>query len=80
MHLVRIPPRQTLSSEALTALFSTNLSARARVILVGSGRMGHIRSSLLYGNPRFELAGIVDVNEKGATVLASTFQVRVFLS
>ena len=48
---------------------------RARVLVVGSGRMGHIRSSLLFANPRFELAGIVDVNYNGARELAETYRV-----
>ena len=51
------------------------LTARARVVVVGSGRMGHIRSSLLYANPRFELLGHVDVNHASAKALAATYQV-----
>jgi predicted dehydrogenase len=49
---------------------------RAKVVVVGGGRMGHIRSSLIYANPRFELCGIVDVNVQGASALADMFGVR----
>lgn len=49
---------------------------RAKVIVVGSGRMGHIRSSLVYANPRFELCGIVDTNIDAAANMADTFSVR----
>jgi hypothetical protein len=52
------------------------LSSRARVVVVGSGRMGSIRASMLYANPRFDLAGIVDLNWNGAKALADTYQVR----
>lgn len=53
----------------------TEVPQRARVVVVGSGRMGHIRSALLYANPRFDLAGIVDVNFDGALDLAQSYQV-----
>ena len=49
---------------------------RARVVLVGSGRMGQLRAAILYANPRFDMCGIVDVNEAGATALARKFSVR----
>jgi hypothetical protein len=48
---------------------------RAKVVVVGSGRMGQIRSSLIYANPRFELCGIVDTNFDAASVLAKTYEV-----
>lgn len=51
-------------------------SHRAKVVVVGSGRMGHIRSSLVYANPRFELCGIVDTNFDAAASMADTFGVR----
>jgi predicted dehydrogenase len=51
------------------------LAARARVVIVGSGRMGHIRSSLLYANPRFKLLGHADVNHASAKALVTTYQV-----
>lgn len=54
----------------------TEVGRRAKVIVVGSGRMGHIRSSLIYANPRFELCGIVDVNMQGASEMAEMFGVR----
>jgi len=51
---------------------------RAKVVVVGSGRMGQIRSSLLFANPRFELAGVVDVNFDGAANLAQSFRTRPY--
>ena len=48
----------------------------ARVIVVGSGRMGQIRTSLLRSSPRFELCGIVDTAFQGAENLAKKYRVR----
>lgn len=53
---------------------------RARVILVGNGRMGQIRAGLLYANPKFELSGIVDTNMEAASVLAETYSTKSFQS
>lgn len=55
--------------------FSTQ-ARRARVVVVGGGRMGHIRSSILYANPRFDLVGVLDTNLDSAIALADTYQVR----
>lgn len=71
------------SSGAKRAMFSSAASRRrandgilrAKVLVVGSGRMGQIRSSLIYANPRFELCGIVDTNLDAARLLATTYQV-----
>jgi myo-inositol 2-dehydrogenase/D-chiro-inositol 1-dehydrogenase len=43
-------------------LFSSSVqrSKRARVAVIGSGRMGKIRANLLSAHPRIELVGIVD--------------------
>lgn len=56
-------------------LFSSSrpIGRQAKVLVVGSGRMGNIRASLLYANPRFELCGVVDVNYGGAAALAGTY-------
>ena len=51
------------------------LNRAARVILVGSGRMGHIRANAIYGNPRLELGGIVDSNVEEAAKLGEYYQV-----
>jgi len=45
---------------------------------VGSGRMGQIRASILYSNPRFDLCGIVDINLDGATDLANKYHTKAF--
>lgn len=66
----------TILTRSLSTARSSSSSNRARVLVVGSGRMGHIRSSLLYANPRFDIAGVVDVNFDGAVNLATTYQVR----
>lgn len=51
---------------------------RARVILVGSGRMGQIRASLLFANPRFEISGIVDSDMSAASNLADVYSSKPF--
>lgn len=51
---------------------------RARILLVGSGRMGQIRAQILYANPRFELCGVVDVNLAGAEKLAKQYSTLAF--
>lgn len=64
------------------AMFSSTpqrLTRRAKVVVVGSGRMGHIRSSLIYANPKFELCGIVDTNFDSAAAMADTFRVRFII-
>jgi len=58
-----------LSRQATLRCFST-IPQRARVIVVGCGRMGQIRASLIRSSPCFELAGIVDPNIEGAMNLA----------
>jgi predicted dehydrogenase len=45
------------------------------VVVVGSGRMGSIRSELAYANPRLKLCGVVDINMEGAISLADRFGV-----
>ena len=70
---------RSLASGSSKRLFSATRPSRARrakVVVVGSGRMGQIRSSLIYANPRFELCGIVDVNFEGAAAMADVFGVR----
>jgi len=61
-------PRGVSRNVAAAAAFSTHsqgattaaAAATARVLLVGTGRMGKIRASILHANPRFDLVGIVD--------------------
>ena len=47
-----------------------------RIGLLGSGRMGAIRATHLYSNPRALLTSILDVNEKAASKLASTYGIN----
>lgn len=54
--------------------------SRAKVVLVGTGRMGAIRAKILYSNPRVNFCGVVDVNEEAATKLATAFNVSFFKS
>jgi len=53
---------------------------RARVLLVGTGRMGELRASLLRSNPRFDLCGIVDTNIEKAAALADKYMTKAFPS
>lgn len=52
-----------------------SMAPRARVAVVGSGRMGQIRTSLLRANPRFSLAGIVDTHRASAQALGEQYGV-----
>ena len=58
---------------------SSKTAAKARVVVVGSGRMGHIRASLLRANPRFEVHGIVDQEMTRAQALADQYSVSACL-
>ncbi|CAB9510932.1 Myo-inositol 2-dehydrogenase [Seminavis robusta] len=51
---------------------------KAKVALIGSGRMGQIRASILMANPRFDFVGVVDVNQNGATELAHKVGVNAY--
>ncbi len=51
------------------------MSAAAKVILVGTGRMGAIRAGAIFGNPKLSLAGVVDSNAAAAKALASKYRV-----
>jgi len=48
---------------------------KARVLVLGSGRMGLIRCSILRGNPRFDVRGVVDTNPAAAKTLADKYGV-----
>ena len=54
---------------------SQQAKAVARVLLVGSGRMGRIRAKAIYSNPRFEFVGIVDSNVERAAELGEIYRV-----
>ncbi len=54
-----------------------NLARRCRVLVCGvGGRMGTIRTDLVYANPRFELCGVCDMNLDAAEEVAETYSVR----
>uniref|UniRef100_A0A7S2RZX5 Gfo/Idh/MocA-like oxidoreductase N-terminal domain-containing protein n=1 Tax=Eucampia antarctica TaxID=49252 RepID=A0A7S2RZX5_9STRA len=53
---------------------------RARVALVGTGRMGQIRAAILYSNPRFDLCGIIDKKLDSAKMLATKYRAKPFES
>ena len=56
---------------------TTHLARRCRVVVCGvGGRMGAIRTELVYANPRFELCGVLDVNLEAAERIADTYSVR----
>lgn len=60
--------------------FTTTAMRRARVVLVGTGRMGQIRSSLMYANPKFDMIGVCDINAIGAQTLANQYSALPFTS
>mmetsp|Transcript_21222 Transcript_21222/g.42361 ORF Transcript_21222/g.42361 Transcript_21222/m.42361 type:complete len:336 (-) Transcript_21222:45-1052(-) len=49
------------------------MSTPLRIALMGSGRMGTIRASHIYSNPRALLTGILDTDESAAKALAEVF-------
>ena len=53
------------------------LRRRARVVVVGAGRMGRIRARAAYSNPRIHLAGVVDngPDVRPAADLGETYRV-----
>jgi myo-inositol 2-dehydrogenase/D-chiro-inositol 1-dehydrogenase len=62
-------------------LFSTQTPAssrRANVAVIGSGRMGQIRTQLIHANPKLQLVGIIDSNLSAAQTLAETYHVPAF--
>jgi len=73
-------PTSSFSLQDMGFSSLTSLPNQARVVVVGSGRMGQIRSSIIYANPRFELSGIVDVSIEAATKLAEKYRVRKMLA
>jgi FlaA1/EpsC-like NDP-sugar epimerase len=48
---------------------------RARIALIGTGRMGDIRAKLMYSNPSVDFVSVVDMNEKKASALADKYSV-----
>ena len=52
---------------------SSSTTRRANVLLIGSGRMGRIRASLLNANPKFNVLGVVDVDSKAASEIAEKY-------
>lgn len=55
-----------------------DVSNRAKVVLVGVGTMGQIRSATIYSNPRLELSGIVAVDYPAAKQLAAKYSTEAF--
>ena len=73
--------RGTTSSASPSLSDSYRHSAKpARVAVVGSGRMGHIRTQLIHANPKLQLVGIVDSNLSTGRALAQTYHVPAFES
>lgn len=60
--------------------FTSVAARRARVVLVGTGRMGKIRSSLMFANPKFDMIGVCDVNAIGSQTLANKYLALPFAS
>eukprot|EP00536_Pseudo-nitzschia_multiseries_P009810 jgi/Psemu1/288691/fgenesh1_pg.285_\ len=52
---------------------------KCRVIVCGvGGRMGAIRTELVYANPRFELCGVIDTNREAAETVAENYSTQSF--
>ena len=68
-----------LGKRVARSFFSSSSTAteKTRVAVIGSGRMGAIRGSILQANPKFDFAGVIDVNLEGATALANKYGVRL---
>lgn len=54
------------------------IGRKARIALVGTGRMGDIRARLMYANPKIDFCGVVDVNQAAAHSLASMYSAKTF--
>eukprot|EP00594_Rhizosolenia_setigera_P007933 CAMPEP_0178970388 /NCGR_PEP_ID=MMETSP0789-20121207/19511_1 /TAXON_ID=3005 /ORGANISM="Rhizosolenia setigera, Strain CCMP 1694" /LENGTH=343 /DNA_ID=CAMNT_0020656881 /DNA_START=466 /DNA_END=1497 /DNA_ORIENTATION=- len=52
--------------------------SRARLILVGTGRMGAIRAKIMYANPKISFLGVCDLNIDAATKLANEYSTLAF--
>jgi hypothetical protein len=60
-------------------LYTTTMK-KCRVVLCGvGGNMGKIRTRLVFGNPRFEIRGVCDVDYEAAQQMADLYSVRFFL-
>ena len=78
--------KQYFSTSTTTATATSSSSSSSsssgndpvKVVVVGSGRMGTIRTKLINSNPKYELIGIVDPVLENATTLAAKYRVRVY--
>mmetsp|Transcript_104 Transcript_104/g.91 ORF Transcript_104/g.91 Transcript_104/m.91 type:complete len:185 (+) Transcript_104:44-598(+) len=92
-----ITPKNSVGKTSLTRQFvstvipnyvvtttTTKKKKKARVVVVGSGRMGEIRSKLIYANPKMELIGIVssssNSNLKEKQAMAEEYDTNAYSS
>jgi predicted dehydrogenase len=68
-------PSQTEDDPALRTSTAGSSSMKARVLVVGCGRMGQIRAALARANPRFDLCGVVDHDIEKAQGIADQVDV-----
>ena len=68
--------KRYLSSSSSSSRPFTNKAAK--VVVVGAGRMGHIRSNIVNANPKFQLMGIVDQSMDHATKLSGKYNVNSY--
>lgn len=52
--------------------------AAAKIVLIGSGRMGRIRARAIFANPRLQLEGIVDPNIEQSKPLSELYRTHHF--
>lgn len=57
-----------------------NTGTRIKICVIGAGRMGQIRTRVIYSNPRLELVGIIDCLEIQGTSLAQKFNSKYYKS
>jgi len=61
-------------------ILTQKVKQRARIVLVGTGRMGAIRAKILYGNPKIDFLGVCDINLASAKQLADIYSTHAFAS
>jgi predicted dehydrogenase len=68
---IKTTPQRTRAKSTV----ASSPGKKARVVLVGSGRMGHIRASILVSSPRFDFIGIVDKDLDSGRALGEKYGV-----
>lgn len=67
----------TMTFSVTNLLLQNAATRQARVLLVGSGRMGNIRAKALYSSPKYDFVGVVDSNVDEAAKLGGMYRVSI---